>query len=115
MTNTVILRTPFYGLEPSTLPPLPQGARENEGFLLKMSLSRKSFLSLMRNRRCSNVAPICSVRGGKKKQLNILLLSLTECITWSIFLTIILELAAGGASKATPMGVPAPLQVYFCI
>lgn len=106
----MIPRTPFYGIEPSTLPPLPQGARENEGFDLKMPLSRKKVLSLMRNRDCPNVAPNHSVRNT---QLNTLLLPLTECITWFIFLTIILKLAAGGASKATPMGVPAPLSLFL--
>lgn len=77
MTNTVILRTPFYGIEPSTLPPLPQGSHENEGFHLKMSLSRKSVLSLMRNRRCSNVAPIHSV-GGEEKNTAECLTALTD-------------------------------------
>lgn len=111
MTNTVIPRTPFYGSEPSTLPLKGlKDLKENEEIHLKMPLSRKNVLSLMRNHRCSNVVPSHSVR---KIQLKILLLSLTECITWSIFWTIISELAAGSVSKATPMGVPAPLRLFL--
>lgn len=110
-TNAVIPRTPFYGLEPSTLPPLPQGAHENEGFHLKMLLSRKNVLFLMRNRNCSNVAPNHSVR---KTPLN----NLLPLADWMhhlvhIFWTIILKLAAGSASKATPLGVPAPLSLFL--
>lgn len=38
MTNTVIPRTHFYGIEPSTLPLLPQRAHENQEVHRKMAL-----------------------------------------------------------------------------
>lgn len=103
ITNTVISRTPFYGTEPSTLPLLPQGAHENEGFHLKRLLSTKNVLSLT-----WNLVPNHSVRENTAEYLS--------CSRWlnaflgPYFFTFILKSTAGSVSKATPMGVPAPLK-----
>lgn len=112
-TNAVIPRTPFYGLEPSTLPPLPQGAPENEGFHLKMLLSRKNVLSLMRNRNCSNVATNHSVR---KTQLN----NLLPLADWMhhlvhIFWTILFWSWLQAARVKLHLWVSQLHSVYFCI
>lgn len=56
----------------------------------------------MWNRSCSHVEPE-----------NTSPLRLTECIIRPLFFTIISKLAAGSVSKATPMGVPAPLSLFL--
>ena len=113
MTNTGIQRTPFlwnWTRHPSFLP-CGEGLVKTNRFFWERH-ERMFCVSNAEKKagKCSNAAHGHSVR---ETQLKVLSLSLPECITWSIFLTIILELAAGAASKATPMGVPAPLGLFL--
>lgn len=111
ITNTVISRTPFYGTEPSTLPLLPQGAHENEGFHLKMLLSTKNVLSLM-----WNLVPNHSVRENAAEYW-------AAPFDWMHFLVhflvhiffFLLLFWSPLHFESYTYGCPSSTQVYFCI
>lgn len=82
----------------------PSSSAARDGYCLKTSLSGKL------------VCFLCLRQSVQMLHQNILLaeqLFLIECIIWSMFFTPTFKLAAGIESKATPMGVPAPLGLFL--